>query len=321
MKCPKCNGTQVIKKGIRKTRYKQEQMYYCKTCKKRFIPRKLKDKTYPANVVITAINYYNLGYTIEETSRLINRRFKVKTSKSSVHNWLNEFSDVCSFQKIRKEMLKEYEKGTVVFTNSFEHQGLDYEFKYHKAKLERFASHFPDLISYLQRFEQGCPNELFEGGKRCSQLKFSVNVKKSRGKNQACRLAKLAMRAAEENRMRHEVVEEFMLINDTATVACEVPVWYWEKKLDVGVSGHIDILQIRQGKIFILDLKPEAFKENEEKVSSQLYLYALGLSFRTKIPLSVFRCAWFDENDYYEFSPANAEVRGDGEKIVRYSAK
>ena len=76
--------------------------------------------------------------------------------------------------------------------------------------------------------------------------------------------------------------------------------------MDVGVSGHIDILQIRQGKIFILDLKPGAFKENEEKVTSQLYLYALGLSFRTKIPLSMFRCAWFDENDYYEFSPANA---------------
>ena len=114
------------------------------------------------------------------------------------------------------------------------------------------------------------------------------------------------MRAGEENRMRHEIVEEFMLINDTATIACEVPVWFWEKKLGAGVSGHIDILQIRWGRIFILDFKPGAFKENEEKVVSQLYLYALGLSFRTRIPLTMFRCAWFDKNDYYEFSPADA---------------
>jgi len=28
----------------------------------------------------------------------------------------------------------------------------------------------------------------------------------------------------DDNRKRHEVVEEFMLINDTATVACEIPI-------------------------------------------------------------------------------------------------
>jgi len=42
-------------------------------------------------------------------------------------------------------MLRDFEKGTVVFTNSFEHQGLDYEFKYHKAKLGRYASHFLEI--------------------------------------------------------------------------------------------------------------------------------------------------------------------------------
>ncbi|GAI56013.1 unnamed protein product, partial [marine sediment metagenome] len=45
--------------------------------------------------------------------------------------------------------------------------------------------------------------------------------------------------------------------------------------------GHIDILQVRLSKIFILDFNPEASKENENNVSSQLYWYALGLSFRT----------------------------------------
>lgn len=284
-------------------------MYYCKTCKKRFTKRRLKSKTYHPKVVITALNYYNLGYTLEEASRLVNRRFKVKTSTSSLHNWLTEFSDVCSFRKIRKEMVKDFEKGTVVFTNSFEHRGLDYEFRYHKAKLGKFASHLPGLISYLKRFEQGCPNEPFEGGERCSQVKLNVNVKKSRGRNQACRLAELALQAVEDNRKRHEVAEEFMLINDTATVACEVPVWYWDKNLDIGVSGHIDLLQIRQGRIYVLDFKQMAAQENEQKVTSQLYLYAVGLSFRTGIPLKMFRCAWFDENNYYEFSPAEAEIK------------
>ena len=36
---------------------------------------------------------------------------------------------------------------------------------------------------------------------------------------------------------------------------------------------------------------------------SQLYWYATGLSFRTKIPLDYFRCAWFDSDSYFEFNP------------------
>jgi ATP-dependent exoDNAse (exonuclease V) beta subunit len=69
------------------------------------------------------------------------------------------------------------------------------------------------------------------------------------------------------------------------------------------VSGQIDILQVRMGKIYILDFKLEASKENENKVSSQLYWYALCLSFRTSIPLTNFVCACFDEKIYYEFRP------------------
>lgn len=94
-----------------------------------------------------------------------------------------------------------------------------------------------------------------------------------------------------------------MLINDSSTIAVEIPVWLYEKSLDMRMSGHIDVLQIRRGNIYVLDYKPEAEKKNENEVVSQLYWYATGLSFRTKIPLSYFRCAWFDDNVFFEFDP------------------
>jgi len=100
-----------------------------------------------------------------------------------------------------------------------------------------------------------------------------------------------------------------MLVNDSSTIAVEVPVWLWEKNLNSGISGHIDVLQIRQGKIFILDFKPEAGREDEQKVASQLFWYASGLSFRTSIPLKDFACGWFDGKVYFEFEPGKAEVR------------
>jgi hypothetical protein len=57
-----------------------------------------------------------------------------------------------------------------------------------------------------------------------------------------------------------------------------------------------------------LDFKPEALKENMYKVASQLFWYALGLSFRTSIPLSNFVCAWFDDSVYCEFNPLLKDV-------------
>ena len=124
--------------------------------------------------------------------------------------------------------------------------------------------------------------------------------------NNACRMVELALLLCRNNRERHDRVEDFMLVNDSSTVAVEVPVWLYEKTLGVRINGHVDVLQVRNDKIFILDYKPGARRENPEKVMTQLYLYALGLSFRTKIPLPEFRCAWFDEEVYYEFDPNKA---------------
>jgi len=66
------------------------------------------------------------------------------------------------------------------------------------------------------------------------------------------------------------------------------------------ITGHIDILQIRNGQIHILDYKPRAEKE---RPIEQLTLYAMALSRLTGLRLFEFKCAWFDEEDYFEFYP------------------
>jgi len=60
-------------------------------------------------------------------------------------------------------------------------------------------------------------------------------------------------------------------------------------------------LQVRDGYLQILDYKPEARKEKHAHV--QLTIYALALARRANLPLKYFKCAWFDEKDYFEFFP------------------
>jgi len=304
IQCPVCESKNVIKKGLRETRRGKRQRYLCKECGKRFTDNVLKYKIYPPRVIFNAINYYDMGDNIRAVSKRINKTFKVKTSKSIVHSWINEFQYLCPISTMR-DSFSNYED--VLVTKRFEHENLDYEFMYHKYKLDVLVrTRFPGLARYITRFEKGCPDVFFEVGERCSKPSFEVKVKTKKKTNLACRMAGFAVQAARSNYERYKMVERFMLINDKATIACEVPVWYWEKKLDNGVTGHIDVLQVRNNLVYILDYKPGASKD--KTAPWQLYHYALALSFRTKMPLKDIRCAWFDKDAYFEYDPAKADV-------------
>jgi len=136
-------------------------------------------------------------------------------------------------------------------------------------------------------------------------------------KSSASTIANLVIQSISNNKMRHEVLEEFMLFNDSVTVAIEVPVildsedinhYKFELNFDIPflinegeyLTGHIDMIQIRNGSIYIMDFKPSAKKE---KPIEQLTIYALALSRLTGIRLYHFKCAWFDSKDYFEFFP------------------
>ncbi len=100
-----------------------------------------------------------------------------------------------------------------------------------------------------------------------------------------------ALRMARHNRERHPVVEGYFLSCDRNTIATEVPIWFYDKAQSQTFAGHIDIVQVNFGKLWVLDFKPNAAKERVEKVTTQLSLYAQGLAYRTGVKLSEIRCA------------------------------
>ncbi len=135
-------------------------------------------------------------------------------------------------------------------------------------------------------------------------------------RNAAVSTAHFALQAVANNKLRHETLQNFMLSNDSVTVAVEVPVYltpadlaaYRNEGRDLPVTlargevltGHIDIVQLRYGLIHILDYKPGA---KRIKPIEQLTIYALALSRLTGIALYHFKCAWFDDEDYFDFFP------------------
>lgn len=312
MKCPVCNGD-VVKRGRRKEKFEIVQKYFCKNCGKNFTDKKLENASFSAKVVMSAITNYNNGMTLEESSEEINKRFRVKTYPKLISSWVNRFREYCSYIRIRKQ---EKNKEEIIFSKVFWHN-QPYVFEFHKIKTDRFLSkYFLGLKNYFSSINKTCPNNLFmEESLRCSQIKISVCPKIIEKENYACKLAGFVLKAISVNKERHSFIEEFMLSNDTSTVAVEIPVWLYPDevpseirgffKIEKPLTGHIDILQARFGVLWILDYKPDARKVY---AVSQLFAYAVALSVRTGIWLRNFRCAWFDEKNYYEFSPSEIVI-------------
>jgi ATP-dependent exoDNAse (exonuclease V) beta subunit len=127
------------------------------------------------------------------------------------------------------------------------------------------------------------------------------------------------------NKLRHETLQNFMLANDSVTIAVEIPIWLNETDISAlerqhcielaprdgdkprVITGHIDFLQVRNGAVHILDYKPDA---RTNKPIAQLAIYALALT-RLVPGLKLFdiKCAWFNEHEYCEFFPRKLLTR------------
>jgi ATP-dependent exoDNAse (exonuclease V) beta subunit len=338
MECPYCKSELTVKHGKRKIKRAIVQIYKCNSCGKFFSDKALKHKSYDVKTILRAISTYNLGYTFEQTAKVMSKRFHQKIPVSTIQSWVRGYSIICRFLRLRDRAIKLFKPEETIFSQKLQHNQV-YKYQLHKAKLELVKSELPEqkfqlLKAYLEKIPtESFPHHIFQPKQteleelsRSSQMKFeTLDFVKLAKENLANTLASLGLQLAKTNKERHESIQNFMITNDSVTIACEVPVYltnddinYFKSKrfnlqLDgyqTPITGHIDILQIRNGLIHILDYKPEAEKVN---AINQLTIYALALASRTKLAVKDFKCAWFDDKHYYEFFPLHAVYKRDSE--------
>lgn len=333
-KCPYCLSINFVRRGTRQKKLETVQLYLCKNCNKTFTPHLTKGKHYPLPTILDALAIYNLGYSLEQTCRIVNRR-AVKSGSprpselvmtlqaSTLANWVTEFKDKMPFDRMREFALKKYAPKDMVVSMTLAHRQL-YRFRFHRAKADLMIQEeyqhrkFTPIKEFLEMIPSECPHHYFETEVRASEtpLTFSKTQMIVRAKqNYATRMAAFVLQSVKDRNQRHEAIQKFFLSCDSVTIATEVPVYITQDDLlhmqtQLGfeiignlpklITGHIDILQIRNGQVHILDFKPQAEKE---KPIEQLTLYAMALSRLTGLRLFEFKCAWFDEKDYFEFFP------------------
>jgi len=185
-------------------------------------------------MILDGISLYNLGYTRSEVCQLIKEKYGPELKPSTLTNWVNELTPLCRYTRLRDIATKLYGPHQIIKSVTLNHQQV-YYYRYHQAKLDillnqkEFSHHrFHDLASYLNSIEKHCPHNYFQTGFRSSQAlaKFDLhNVAIAQKQNHATRMAQLVIQAVGHNRLRHEALQQFMLANDSVTVAMEVPIY------------------------------------------------------------------------------------------------
>jgi hypothetical protein len=301
------------------------QLWRCNDCHRVFTPQPIRSKTFPLPVILDAVSLYNRGYSAEAVCRLIREQKAISFSPSALAAWVKEHSELCAYSRLRAVGRKLFPPQQIIRAVKLYHQQV-YKFSIHRAKLDLLTgvgtphARFHPVKEFLENMLRKCPHNLFNTAVRASQAKtkshFSLDqVSIVDKQNFATRIAHLVLPTVTDNYLRHETLQNFMLTNDSVTVATEIPIYLMPAdiehlqrrlrfqiplQLNQPLTGHIDFLQIRNGAVHILDYKPDA-KTN--RPIEQLTLYALALSRLTGLRLFDFKCAWFNQDHYCEFYP------------------
>ena len=312
----------ITREGKRYKKLETVQLWYCHDCDRVFTPQVVQGKRTPLKVILESLCLYYRGETRRRVAQRIKERFGLSVSPRTLSQWLSEYRELTTYARLRSRALTLFTPHTLIRSTRLHHKQV-YTYRLHQGKLalilaEQQHAAFSPVATYLTDMATSCPHALFQEEHRASQAANAFDlagVEIVERQNLAPRIAHLALQAVTHNKRRHDELQRFMLTTDSVTVAVEVPIYltsaditHMQQHLDfhipmdtaATITGHIDVLQIRNGRVHILDYKPGAI---HERPIAQLMVYALALSRRTGLRLFDFTCAWFDDRHYFEFPP------------------
>ncbi len=155
-----------------------------------------------------------------------------------------------SYGRLREEGRRRFPPEQTVRSIKLYHRQV-YRYAFHRPKLEFVREsdehrRFAPVANFLESITLVCPHDLFrseDAGGRASQAQPAFadasNIIVNRKENAATRAAALIIPTVGNNRERHERLQQFMLANDSVTLAVEVPIWLTE--------DHVAALEDKHG--------------------------------------------------------------------------
>lgn len=135
IKCSHCGSEDFVKRGTRRKKRETVQLYLCRSCCRTFTPFSTKGKHYPLQWILEALSYYNLGFSLEQTCKIVKEKSgELEIQPSTLNNWVQEFSPLCAYSRMRPYGMKMHSPYEIVEAATLAHRQL-YRFRFHRAKI------------------------------------------------------------------------------------------------------------------------------------------------------------------------------------------
>jgi hypothetical protein len=183
-----------------------------------------------SRVILETVSPYNLGNSLSDTQCVIRKRLHVDIPEGTIRSWIRAHKSLTTYARLRDPGIRLLDPEAIIRSYTMRHKQV-YRFGLHRAKLELLLQiarhrHLASAKDYLETIGQDFPHDMFQATEhRSSKFPTRLWPPVVRKENYATRLAALVLPTAAENKKRHETLQRFMLVNDSATVAVEIPVY------------------------------------------------------------------------------------------------
>lgn len=92
LRCKYCNSAGVVKAGTRKLRSGVKQLYKCSGCLRKFSNLNRNAKQTDPEIILKSLILVCRGYSYEQTSRFILRKYQKLISTSVISKWVKEYN-------------------------------------------------------------------------------------------------------------------------------------------------------------------------------------------------------------------------------------
>jgi len=93
LKCPKCDSTDISKKGFRKNISGKKQKYRCYDCKEWFVKNEgFNRMRFNPSVIVRAVHMHEDGMSLSKVQNHLWQHDKVKVTRGAMSLWIKKYS-------------------------------------------------------------------------------------------------------------------------------------------------------------------------------------------------------------------------------------
>ena len=99
-RCIFCQGTHIVRKGLRHKKLETVQLWRCNDCDRVFMPQRAKGKTYPLKLILESLTLYYRGEPRVRVVKRIKERFGVVVPVRTLSSWIAEYRDLTTYARM-----------------------------------------------------------------------------------------------------------------------------------------------------------------------------------------------------------------------------